>query len=58
MRNRKSICVSVLLLGLAWCSGGCIDGFVLGIQSGVESGIAGVIEAFITDALTPPTGGE
>lgn len=55
MRNRRSICVGVLVLGLAWCSGGCVDGVRLGFQGGIESAISAAIETILGNALTPIT---
>ena len=55
MRNSRSVWLSMILLGMAWCSGGCIDGVALGIQGGVESAISTAIETIVGDALASIT---
>lgn len=58
MRKGKSIWSAVMLMGLALCSGGCIDGFRFGLQGGVESAVATIIETIIVDSLTPAPAAE
>ncbi len=55
MRDRRFIGFGIILLGLAWCSGGCVDGIRLGIQGGIESAISAAIETIVGNALAPVT---
>jgi hypothetical protein len=45
----------MILLGLAWCSGGCVDGVRLGFQGGIENAISAAIETIVGNALAPIT---
>ena len=55
MRNRRSVWFGTILLGLAWCSGGCVDGVRLGFQGCIEDAIAAAIETVVNNALEPIT---
>ena len=55
MHNRRSVWFGMILLGLAWCSGGCVDGVRLGFQGGIEDAIAAAIETVVSNALAPIT---
>ena len=50
MKDRKGWMVSVLVLGCALFSGGCVDAIVDGVALGVTSGIEAAVQNVITNA--------